>query len=94
VREVQLDAVEPGGGGARRGGGEQPGQHRRQRGDVRQVGIGDALAVAERQVLALALVEDRQQRRLGQRRQRRAHGGLWHVARVARQPPAPRGGAR
>ena len=54
VGVVQLDAVEARAPRPRRGRGEQPGQHPRQLGDVRQVDVGHPLPVSVGQRLELA----------------------------------------
>src|SRR2546423_778105 len=57
VRVVQLDAIEAGLAGAHGGSGEDAGQYVWQLANVRQVHVGDALAVAIAQRFKLALVE-------------------------------------
>ena len=51
---MQLDAVETGGLRARAGSGKERGQRSRELANVRQIHIGDVLAIAELQVVANA----------------------------------------
>ena len=55
---MQFDAVEAGLLRAQGGIGEQTGQHLRQVADMRQVHVGDALAIAEFQRFQFALGQD------------------------------------
>ena len=66
VRVVQLDAVEAGGFGAGRGGGENLRKHARQIAHRRLVHVGHALAIAVVQRLELACVEDAVEIRVAQ----------------------------
>ena len=72
VGVVQLHAVESRLLGACRRLGEQSRQHPRQLADVRQVRVGDPLALAEPQALELPLVQEAGPLRLRQSRQRLA----------------------
>ena len=66
---MQLDAVEAGALCAGSGAREELGQHARQFCDVRKVRIGDALAGAELEAFAFALVEQGEQLFVGEREQ-------------------------
>ncbi len=82
VREVELDAVEAGRGGAA---APRPRRCRaalRQVADVRLLNVGHALAIAELERLELARTEDRSQLLVRQRQQRGAD-------RVVSRPPQP-----
>jgi hypothetical protein len=69
---MQFDAVETGVLGARGGVGEQAGQDARQFGDMRQVGVGDTLAMTELQAFQFARREHAREIVVGKRQQSRA----------------------
>ena len=54
VREVKLDAVEPGGECTGRGVREQTGEYLGELADMRQVRVGDTFSIAALEVLELA----------------------------------------